>query len=111
MTASVASWPLWGQTAPNRSNQLYPGSMPGSCRDAAIPRQQKRIQDLCQCDIHGVVSGEIATQFPRPRQKEIMRVSGELRISHISNRSTLTQIRDISNLRVATENLRDLDID
>jgi hypothetical protein len=40
-----------------------------------------------------------------------MWVSVELKISQISNRSAPTQIRDIADCRVATENLRDFDID
>ena len=78
---------------------------------AAIPRQQRRVQDLCQRNIHSVVRSEIAAQFPHPRQKEIMWVSVELKISKISNRSAPTQIRDIADCRVATENLGDFDID
>ncbi len=45
--------------------------------DAAVTREEGRFEDLGQCDVRGVVGGEIFPECPHPRDQNVVGVAFE----------------------------------
>lgn len=76
-----------------------------------VAREQRRLERLRQSDVHRVVSGEIATQRPHPRQKEVLRIAPQWKVGEIDERRTTALGIELARSRIAPNDLCDLDVD
>jgi hypothetical protein len=81
-----------------------------SSRQFAITGQQGSIECFGESDIHGIICGDVVAQFPCPWQRSDMSVSIEREIGEILKRFFAPRARYDAGVRVASEDLRDLDI-
>lgn len=72
----------------DRIYQFDPRAMAGGCGQTTVARQQRRVEHLGQRDIRCVIGRQIVSQFPKARQKEIMRVSPQRKVREVGERRT-----------------------
>jgi hypothetical protein len=66
-----------------RLYQFDVGAMTGGCGQTPVARQQGYVEHLGQRDIGGIIGRQIVPQIPNARQKEIVRIPPQRKVSQI----------------------------
>ena len=85
--------------------------VPGRGGEALVARQQRRVERFGKGDVDGIIGGEIVSQIPDPRQKEIMRVSAERKVGEVGESRATAFAVDLALCRIAADDLRNFDIE
>jgi len=75
-----------------------------------VAREQSCIQRFREGNIDAVIGGEIAPQIPDPRQKEMMRIPANRKVSEIGKCRTAALLVDFTDRGVTAKDLRNFDI-
>ena len=75
-----------------------------SCQ-TSVAGEQRSIERFGEGDVDGIVGREISPQTPHARQKEIMRISAQRKVSEISESRAAAFIVDLAVPRIPTKNL------
>jgi len=82
------------------------------CRgERRVAGDDRRIERLCQGHIHGVVRGDVLTQFPRASQQIEMGVTVQIEVSEIGNRFGRAVRRHLTGTYQASEALCHFNVD
>ena len=92
------------------SENFDPRMMAESRGERRVASEQWRAEGFRQSDVRRIVSGQIVAQFPNPGQEEVMRVAGQREIRKILQRLKRARGVKIARARIATEDLRNLEI-
>jgi hypothetical protein len=95
----------------SKSDELDSRAIPTSGGERRITGQQGCPKCFGERDVSDVISGDIVTKFPDPRQKKIMRVTGQRKIDKILKRLKPSSGIKLTGSRVSAKNLRDFDIE
>jgi hypothetical protein len=79
--------------------------------ETLIARNQRGVERFGKGDIDGIVGREIVPQIPNTRQKEIMRVSVEGKISEVGESRATAFAVDLALGRVPADDLRNFDVE
>ena len=84
--------------------------MAGRLGERTVTGNERRVERLCEDDVHGVVSGGVLPQFPRATDEIEMGMPMEIELSQIRNSLFGTARRHVTRPNEASETLDDLDI-
>ena len=79
--------------------------------ETPVARKQRSVERFGKGDGDGIRGGEIVSQIPDPRQKEIMRVSAEGKVSEVGKSRAAAFVVDLALCRIPADDLRDFDIE
>ncbi len=65
------------------SNNLHPCTFAGRRGQAAVPGEERRIENLRERDIGRIIGGEIASERPNPWQQQVVGVPAQGQIGQI----------------------------
>ena len=85
--------------------------MPGSGGESAVAGEQRRVERFGECDVSGIIGGQVVPQFPNPWQQDVVLVATERKVLKIIERILATSGLDSAGRRVAPQRLGDLEID
>ena len=96
---------------PRFSDQLDPGMVAGRSSETFVAGEQWRIERFGQGDIHGVIGREIIPQIPHPRQKEIVWISVQRKVSEVSKNHAAALDIYLAVRSIPANYLRDFDVE
>jgi len=79
--------------------------------EALISREQRRVERFREGDVDGVICGEIVSQIPHPREKEIVRIATERQVGQVFEGGAASPLIDFTSHCIPADNLRDFNID
>ena len=68
------------------SDQLVPRTLTRRLGERHVAGDDRRLERLCQGDVHGVVRRDVLSQLPRASQEIEMGVTVEIEVGEIGNR-------------------------
>ena len=79
--------------------------------ETLVARKQRSVERFGKGDVDGIIGREIVPQIPDTRQKEIMRVSAEGKVSEVGESRTAAFAVDLALCRIPADDLRNFDIE
>lgn len=93
------------------SDQFDSRMMASRGGETLVTRQQRCVERFGKGDVDGIIGCEIVSQIPDTRQKEIMRVSAEGKVSEVGESRAAAFAVDLALCRVSADDLRNFDIE
>ena len=124
LSAKTTLWPA----APSGSLRSFDGPLvPGVCQgrsyqfdscmmasrsgETLVARKQRSVERFGKGDVDGIIGREIVPQIPDTRQKKIMRVSAEGKVSEVGESRAAAFAVDLALCRIPADDLRNFDIE
>ena len=79
--------------------------------ETLVARKQWSVERFGESDVDGIIGREIIPQIPDARQKEVMRVSAEGKVSEVGESRAAAFAIDLALCRIAADDLRNFDIE
>ena len=79
--------------------------------ETLVARKQRSVERFGKGDVDGIIGREIVPQIPYTRQKEIMGVSAEGKVSEVGKSRAAAFAVDLALCRIPADDLRDFDIE
>jgi hypothetical protein len=93
------------------SHYLDPRMMAGRSGKTSVAGNQRSVKHFGEGNVHGVVGREIVPQIPDARQKEVMRISAQRKVSEVSESHATALDVDLAVRGIAANHLRNFDVE